>query len=501
MDGLPEGWSKQFSKSKQRSYYFNARTGETSWEKPLAMVHSFDESDAPAAKRSRPEAYSELSANTYVNSNPNMMNRPPATNKSLSMKAPAPEKIKVAIIVPFRDLHETQKRQQHLDEFIPRMTAFMLQENQLNSDEYMFKIYIIEQSNDARKFNRGKLLNIGFKIASNEGCHLFLFHDVDLIPSNDLLPWYTKVPKQPAHVARVWNRYNDNAKYFGGVVSFSKQQFMDINGFPNNFWGWGGEDDEMYRRVLKLNLKPVYPQSGSFEDLEEMDLGQKLKFLKQNPTWKCMNKTEVLQESATGESWRRNGLSNLQYNELNRRALNVHSERIIVDVRLNDHWTDLVCHVEDMQYDKKVEDLKAQFDRIKEERLQRDKMARQKKIEQQQQDKLRLQLQEQEIRLAKQQADAQALLVKKQEQQLLLLQQQMVANGEAAALKQQQEAASAALSLQEQHELALLEQQVASNDFLDFVNPAVNGSGANVFNLSTGADGKAAGEKDDIGFA
>uniref|UniRef100_A0A8C4S2C0 Galactosyltransferase C-terminal domain-containing protein n=1 Tax=Erpetoichthys calabaricus TaxID=27687 RepID=A0A8C4S2C0_ERPCA len=30
---------------------------------------------------------------------------------------------------------------------------------------------------------------------------------------------------------------------FGGVSSFSKEQFKKINGFPNNYWSWGGEDD------------------------------------------------------------------------------------------------------------------------------------------------------------------------------------------------------------------------------------------------------------------
>lgn len=114
-----------------------------------------------------------------------------------------------------------------------------------------FHIYIIEQSDDNRKFNRGKLLNIGFDCAQKEGCEIFIFHDVDLIPSPDLLAAYTTLPavSGPVHIARVWDRYSVNQAYFGGIVAFSAAQFRTINGFPNNYWGWGGEDDEMKRRV------------------------------------------------------------------------------------------------------------------------------------------------------------------------------------------------------------------------------------------------------------
>lgn len=45
---------------------------------------------------------------------------------------------------------------------------------------------------------------------------------------------------------------NFHLGYFGGITSFSEKQFRDINGFPNNFWGWGGEDDELYKRTKKV---------------------------------------------------------------------------------------------------------------------------------------------------------------------------------------------------------------------------------------------------------
>ena len=52
------------------------------------------------------------------------------------------------------------------------------------------KVFIIEQSDDNRKFNRGQLLNLGFLLAEKENFDNYIFHDVDLIPSEELLPYY-----------------------------------------------------------------------------------------------------------------------------------------------------------------------------------------------------------------------------------------------------------------------------------------------------------------------
>lgn len=146
-------------------------------------------------------------------------------------KKPFDNREKVAIIVPFRDLQAEQKRTEQLNKFHPAMTEF------LKKAETPFKIFIIEQSNDDRKFNRGKLLNVGFHIAKSQGYNVFVLHDVDLVPSDGLLKYYVSPPEEPVHVARVWNRYNGNENYFGGIVTFSTEQYEAINGYPNNYWG------------------------------------------------------------------------------------------------------------------------------------------------------------------------------------------------------------------------------------------------------------------------
>jgi predicted glycosyltransferase involved in capsule biosynthesis len=40
-------------------------------------------------------------------------------------------------------------------------------------------------------------------------------------------------------------------------LALSTLHFKKVNGWSNQFWGWGGEDDEM---ALRIRYTPQYPE-------------------------------------------------------------------------------------------------------------------------------------------------------------------------------------------------------------------------------------------------
>ena len=51
------------------------------------------------------------------------------------------------------------------------------------------------------------------------------------------------------------------AGLFGGVTAFKLSDFIAVNGYATVYWGWGGEDDDMFLRVTRYLNKSItrYP--------------------------------------------------------------------------------------------------------------------------------------------------------------------------------------------------------------------------------------------------
>lgn len=161
----------------------------------------------------------------------------------------------LAIVVPYRN------RGEHLAIFRPHMRKYLR-----GIDAHIF---IVHQRGDA-PFNRGKLCNIGF-LESGEYSHV-VFHDVDMLPKNVN---YAEADGA-MHLASKASQFNGRLPYpgyFGGVTMFDRASFKKINGFSNNYWGWGLEDDDLRERCNTMGVKIARRENGEFESLDHEKSG------------------------------------------------------------------------------------------------------------------------------------------------------------------------------------------------------------------------------------
>ncbi|XP_038148030.1 beta-1,4-galactosyltransferase 1-like [Cyprinodon tularosa] len=113
-------------------------------------------------------------------------------------------------------------------------------------------------------FNRAKLMNIGFVEALHEYDYkCFVFADVDLVPIDDRNLY--RCSEHPRHLSVAIDKFNyvlSSVTAFGGVSLLSEEQFLKVNGFSNTFWGWGGEDNDLYNRIIFRGMSISRPNSN-----------------------------------------------------------------------------------------------------------------------------------------------------------------------------------------------------------------------------------------------
>jgi len=164
-------------------------------------------------------------------------------------------KNKLGVVVPYRN------RFSQLLRFKSSISKHLTQEG------IDFELIVVEQDG-AKTFNRGKLLNIGFKIAVDLKCDYVAFHDVDMLPV-DVDYSYADYP---IHLATKFSEDTDMKRivfdeYFGGVTLFPTEIFEVINGYSNEYWGWGYEDNDLLARCklfgVKLDTKDIKMLGGN----------------------------------------------------------------------------------------------------------------------------------------------------------------------------------------------------------------------------------------------
>jgi predicted NAD-dependent protein-ADP-ribosyltransferase YbiA (DUF1768 family) len=238
----------------------------------------------------------------------------------------------INIVVAYRNSDDNSRFKQ--------LEIFKSQIDLIFKNRINYHIYVIEQESDRddydslpdefkqkdtqmAKFNLGRLKNIGFFEADKQSIKLnldykktyYILSDIDLLPSYNLIDDYLKYPDNPIHLANLGTRYNEkgtDSNFLGGVISFKDEDFVECNGFPNNFWGWGGEDNVLFDRLKTNNInidKSEYPVI----DLENISIAEKSELM-----WKKdlkMDKTlkkEEREKDKKDNNWQKNGLLQIE---------------------------------------------------------------------------------------------------------------------------------------------------------------------------------------------
>ncbi|KAL3884627.1 hypothetical protein ACJMK2_024754 [Sinanodonta woodiana] len=163
---------------------------------------------------------------------------------------------RTAIIIPYRD------RKEHLDIIVHHLHT-VLQRQQLE-----YGIYVVEMALPTQ-FNRGLLANAGFRTAREISSYTcYVINDVDSLMIDDRNLY--RCGRQPIHFMTGSTKYKNNgipySGFHGGVVGFTPQQYLKVNGFSNLFFGWGGEDEDLGIRVQysgMIYMRP-YDEFGKY---------------------------------------------------------------------------------------------------------------------------------------------------------------------------------------------------------------------------------------------
>ncbi|TKR80034.1 hypothetical protein L596_014170 [Steinernema carpocapsae] len=200
---------------------------------------------------------------------------------------------RVAIIVPFRN------RENHLPIFLQNLHP-LLQKQQLD-----YTIFVVEQIKN-QKFNRAKLMNVGFVEARKlYDWQCYIFHDVDLIPENDKNMY--SCMDRPKHMAVAVDKFNYELYWrdiVGGAAAFTREQMEKVNGFSNDYWGWGGEDNDMYKRAILARYK-IHRDNTTITRYKMIKHGSD----KDNQQNNCRGRLI----GATKKRWKKDGLNSLNY--------------------------------------------------------------------------------------------------------------------------------------------------------------------------------------------
>ncbi|XP_076819793.1 beta-1,4-galactosyltransferase 2-like [Clavelina lepadiformis] len=163
----------------------------------------------------------------------------------------------ITVIIPYRD------REVHL-RYLLTYIHLILQRQQTK-----YRVFVVEQD-DNSTFNKGQIMNSGFRyIKGKYGKEFdcYFFHDVDTIGEDDRIIYRCKGGREVVHLSHKIERLRYRfccGLTIGGVLGLTSSQLEAVNGFPNAYYGWGGEDDDMSKRILEIANFTIYRPPGNY---------------------------------------------------------------------------------------------------------------------------------------------------------------------------------------------------------------------------------------------
>ncbi|KAL3114826.1 hypothetical protein niasHT_014640 [Heterodera trifolii] len=160
-----------------------------------------------------------------------------------------PQQHQLCVTIPYRD------RWTELHQMLPLLHNFLATTQAITPPPRY--ILVNQSEEDALRFNRAALINIGALEAERVGCDYMAIHDVDIVPLNPNLSYHYPEDGHIMHVAagqyHPIQRY-DYKNFIGSVLVITLADFKKVNGMSNEFWGWGLEDDDFYLRLKAAGM-------------------------------------------------------------------------------------------------------------------------------------------------------------------------------------------------------------------------------------------------------
>lgn len=165
----------------------------------------------------------------------------------------------IYIVVPYR---ARPNQLELFKNYIKTINKYQNEDINIQSLDNKIVTLIISQDN-TQLFNRGLLLNIGVKILEKQfnikDTDSIVLHDIDFhFKQHKIYNYYIKPQINTTYKLYCFN--DSILSTIGGVALTTLPTFKNVNGLPNNFWGWGAEDTLFqYRHIYKnVNIDATF---------------------------------------------------------------------------------------------------------------------------------------------------------------------------------------------------------------------------------------------------